>query len=93
MTVNCICPKWKEGMKIIIGQACFCQVHSAAPTWPEDNSLMFKFCPWCGKNLTSLDMPQLVDISFHVAPEGLRLQCVKCGTEIKADCPNCGAAK
>lgn len=51
MTVNCICPKWKEGIQILFGQAAFCEIHSAAPKWPEHDRLMFKFCPWCGRKL------------------------------------------
>lgn len=51
MTLNCNCPEWKAGMGIIIGQPTFCQLHSAAPVWPDDDSPIFKFCSWCGRKL------------------------------------------
>jgi len=42
------CWGWEEGMEQIEAAQIFCSNHSAGPKYTAP---VFKFCPWCGKEI------------------------------------------
>jgi len=42
------CSGWEEGMEQIEAAQIFCSNHSAGPKYTAP---VFKFCPWCGKEI------------------------------------------
>jgi len=44
---SCDCEEWKVGIKSMIQQSLMAALHGR-----QDSGPMFRFCPWCGRELT-----------------------------------------
>ena len=54
MKVSCDCDDWADGMEQIVGAQLLASNHGIKYT-----AQMFRFCPWCGKELSNATSTQV----------------------------------